>query len=295
MLLTSSWAVPFGEEIEELWPDWPDTPLDLGYPIPDLLNDENFNDWRCAVQQNLGELGIRGFIEGTERPPEWSPKDANLIKRANYNCFGRRRYRAFRIIYDSIKPILWELQTRRLWSIEEDFVFRVDKHDPSVDPKGLWDAIVRWNTDVPYDIKCRYLKELSNIHRDQFPSLDKYLQRACWLHMRLRAISLAIPEDVQMSFVINGLAFYNAGFAMIMRRSLNDGSLTFHELINDIRRIEPDFERLYKRQNRDHNSSQSTEKPRNNKNGRNNKQRRNNAGRRNNQGHRQQHNGVTKR
>lgn len=251
------------------------------------MNDENFNDWRYGVEQNLRAYGLMGFIEGREkRPDEFFLDESHRVGRQNLLYFGERKHAAFRIIYKNAQPILWELE-KKGWSLDKD-PHEFDRHDPKVDPKALWDAIERWNTDVSYDLKCKYLKELSTIHRDEFSSLDEYLQRAWWLHQRLEDVNLTIPEDVQMGFVIDGVARYNLAWAMITRHDVVAGKLTFRKFINDIRLWEAEFERSYKELHTDDNRGQFTQnRPQNNnQNGRNKRRRRDNGRNRNNQGHR---------
>lgn len=168
--------------------------------------------------------------------PQRLLRDDHSIERLNTCRFQERRGRAFQIIHDNIKlHILWELEKKGFWLP----VYDERRHVTNKDPKDLRDAIRRWNTEVDHDSKCKYLKGLSNMKLDQTSNLTEYQCRAVWLHRRLKEVNLAIPDDVQTSFVIEGLRAHYMLWAMNMSRRLWDGKLTFDDVIGEIGRLSP--------------------------------------------------------
>ncbi|KAK3402839.1 hypothetical protein B0T20DRAFT_8755 [Sordaria brevicollis] len=275
------------EEAEELWPGWKN-PFDEGfkYPIPDLRDDESFNDWSDQIQHILYALDLVGFIFGTESPPKWWDED-DPIHKHNLWVFQQRSYCAFRIISLGIQPISYDLEEGGFWVP----LYNEHKQVTNKDPMVLWEAIKRWNTEVPYKLKCKYLKELSNIDLDQFADLKEYLERVLWLHHRLRAVKLEIPGDVQASFVIQGLRTRHTTWTISMNMRLKYGEgHDFDTVIRAIRGLIADEAIMNRERNVRGNCAQPTEHSDN----RNHRRRQNNKRRGNAQGHHQRHTGVTK-
>lgn len=95
------------ETAEELWAEmtrlWP-----ADFNIPNLQNHENHYQWFRYTRGKLEVLNLWGFIEGTERLPQFDgPIDEQI-----HHHFSQRLYRAYMIIHDSVKPILPELRMK---------------------------------------------------------------------------------------------------------------------------------------------------------------------------------------
>ncbi|CCC09032.1 unnamed protein product [Sordaria macrospora k-hell] len=155
---------------------------------------------------------------------------------------------------------------------------------------ALWEAVARWNLEIPYFKKSRLLREFSNIDRDEFDSLDAYSLKASWYNHRLNELSIALPEEVQMAFVIQGLRNHHLEWAIAMSLRIEDGKHTFRTHLTEVLGLKDHETRLKEI----HGKSTTDATLRRNDNNSDQKSRQNKKRCRNTQGRRQQHNGMTK-
>ncbi|EAA29436.1 hypothetical protein GE21DRAFT_7141 [Neurospora crassa] len=237
----STTSSTFDDEAKELWPEWK---FSFGkhlpvFLIPDLQDDENYEEWRFMAHTKLRACNLEGFIEGTETPPQG---DDSRIARLNQKVFAERRQYAFRIIYDSIHPILQQLKSSGHWIL--------DANDR--DPKVLWDAVHRWDVDRPLTYKCRLMEELVDIcHCQHNSDILAYRDRAFWLRTRLKRMGTPIADQLYMGFLVKGLRTYDSIWADYLYKQIESGSLNPSQLEVDIGSQYPFYKQLRERREGD--------------------------------------------
>lgn len=178
--------------------------------IPTLAGEDTFEAWHNALLLQLAYHDVDDIVIGNEQAPAYTTS-TEVQKR-----FKKKQVLAYTMLSNSIQPILTMLQALGLSD---------NKPKQVLDPRSLYDAIIKWDSEISAEHKFRLVEELTEIDHSQFPSLSAFLDRALWLRRRLQRAFFEVSDELMDMLLLKGISSYDDVWVKMVLHDKNTGCL----------------------------------------------------------------------
>ncbi|KAL0466878.1 hypothetical protein QR685DRAFT_505163 [Neurospora intermedia] len=177
------------------------------HAIPPLSSEEDFEVWHSALLLQLSYLDVHDIITGAEQAP------AKTAPHEVQKCFKRKQVLAYTMLSNSIQPIITKLQA-----------LGYNEGSRTLDPRSLYKAVIKWDSEISAEHKFRLVKELTDIDHSQFPNLHAFLGRALWLRRRLSRALFDVSDELMDILLLKGISSYDDALTNMILHSKTTGS-----------------------------------------------------------------------
>ncbi|EGO61357.1 hypothetical protein NEUTE1DRAFT_36306 [Neurospora tetrasperma FGSC 2508] len=177
------------------------------HAIPSLSSEEDFEVWHNALLLQLSYFDVHDIITGDEQAP------AKTAPQEVQKCFKRKQVLAYTMLSNSIQPIITKLQA-----------LGYNEGNHALDPRSLYKAVIKWDSEISAEHKFRLVKELTDIDHSQFPNLHAFLGRALWLRRRLNRALFDVSDELMDMLLLKGISSYDDALTKMILHSKTTGS-----------------------------------------------------------------------
>ncbi|KAK3402837.1 hypothetical protein B0T20DRAFT_388517 [Sordaria brevicollis] len=179
--------------------------------LPDLTGEEAYEAWYDALISHLIYHDLDDIVLGKQKAPVSTSSPGVQMN------FKMKQILAYTMIATSIKPIMSKLEAMGL----------IDKTAKNpIDPRSLFDAVVRWYSNISAAHMFRLVKELTEIKHSDFPNLDAFLDRALWLRRRLQSVFFDVSDEFMDMLLLKGISSYDDVWVKMILHNKDTGCLT---------------------------------------------------------------------
>lgn len=175
---------------------------------PSLSGEEDFEVWHNALLLQMSHFDVDDIITGDEQAP------AKTASREDQKCFKRKQVLAYTMLSNSIQPIISKLQA---------LGYNDEGH--ALDPRSLYNAVIKWDSEISAEHKFRLVKELTEIDHSNFPNLHAFLDRALWLRRRLSRALFKVSDELMDMLLLKGISSYDEDWTKMILHGKTTGSL----------------------------------------------------------------------
>ncbi|KAK3501766.1 hypothetical protein B0T13DRAFT_501722 [Neurospora crassa] len=177
------------------------------HTIPSLSSEEDFEVWHNALLLQLSYYDVHDIITGAEQAP------AKTAPQEVQKCFKRKQVLAYTMLSNSIQPIINKLQA-----------LGYNEGNHTLDPRGLYKAVIKWDSEISAEHRFRLVKELTDIDHSQFSNLHAFLGRALWLRRRLNRALFDVSDELMDMLLLKGISSYDGALTKMILHNKTIGS-----------------------------------------------------------------------
>lgn len=156
-----------------------------------LTGHSNFQAWKDSIEDQLLEKGLWGLISGSTKEPTICDREDNVTLLVEYRRlkkdYEEKVQQAVGILRLSLNRSLCSITTKQ-------------------DPLGIYGEIITYFEKKDSCCNIKAFEELIAACMASSETLHSYLDRLRRLFQRIELMNFKFPEDIQVGFVLRGLA-----------------------------------------------------------------------------------------